>query len=952
MAKNNELLFKVNIQGEKKVFKSLEELEKEVSTLDKNSDIEINVQGQGIDQTFKGLENTKKGLEGVGEGTKSAGKSFKNFDNILKGSGIFALVSILIEIIQELGILDTLFAALKPAIEPLAQVIQDVFGTLGAILGPIIKDIVQALMPAFKALIPIVEAFAPILQIIGKAIELVVTTVFDAVKGFNNFRESLGPLGKILTGLVAPIFLVKDALGALSDSLSGIFGDDAKQDIEAYNKQQKQLTLEIEKQEAAAERTRGSRESLLQIAEQEGISEERKNKLLKENIELSEEESKQRIASAQARVTQIQNEINKFGQTQEKLEELAEAEKELETQRADAVVRLQDALTLIADQNTAIAESEELSVEQKKEQIKQNNEIVKQKKQELLELKQQDLTLANILKKEADRIGLVFNAEQQAQYEALQREIKNLELGLDALDEQQNKTFEKIDTEAAQQALEAQQRALAARVQAENLALQKIEQSKLEGLEKEEALADQRLEIFKAEREQALAQEDLTAQERANIEEEYRLKVEESNQQLQAFKDEKRKEELEAEKAAAEKRLELEKQFAEQQRVSQEEAAQTRLERTLRLQEEEFNASLDQIEDFFEQELAIINFQEQQKLEANKRATEKALEENSKLQEEELNKTEEFYKQGIISKTEFEKEKKRISEKFTDQETEILANAEKEKLEIQKNSIEQREQLEAQAQEEFLDSLTENIQIAQEAVSLAFDALGEVFARGAEQLQADLDVITERADAQSERVNELQEAAANATGEQKKAALSALNSERKAEQKLQKEKMKAEKELAKEKRKQAVAEKANALIQAGIQTALGIIAAQKEAFPLNLIKSVLVGATGATQAAIIASQPIPQFAEGGFTKKGHKNEVAGIVHAGEYVVPKKMVDSPKFSPTISKLESARTRGYADGGLVRDAEKSLENAKSPVVSVLDIVDGIQNNEEVFAEATLD
>lgn len=60
---------------------------------------------------------------------------------------------------------------------------------------------------------------------------------------------------------------------------------------------------------------------------------------------------------------------------------------------------------------------------------------------------------------------------------------------------------------------------------------------------------------------------------------------------------------------------------------------------------------------------------------------------------------------------------------------------------------------------------------------------------------------------------------------------------------------------------------------------------------------------------------IAGFAEGGFTGPGAKHEVAGVVHRGEYVVPAHLVSNPAYSGHISQLESARRRGYQDGGLV-------------------------------------
>lgn len=55
------------------------------------------------------------------------------------------------------------------------------------------------------------------------------------------------------------------------------------------------------------------------------------------------------------------------------------------------------------------------------------------------------------------------------------------------------------------------------------------------------------------------------------------------------------------------------------------------------------------------------------------------------------------------------------------------------------------------------------------------------------------------------------------------------------------------------------------------------------------------------------------FSSGGYTGDGGKYEPKGVVHGGEYVIPKWMVQ--KSPALIGSLESTRKRGYADGGLV-------------------------------------
>ena len=124
------------------------------------------------------------------------------------------------------------------------------------------------------------------------------------------------------------------------------------------------------------------------------------------------------------------------------------------------------------------------------------------------------------------------------------------------------------------------------------------------------------------------------------------------------------------------------------------------------------------------------------------------------------------------------------------------------------------------------------------------------------------------------------------------------------------------------KREQAKADKDKAIINAAINTALAVTAALASGPPpANLILAAISAAAGAISIGVIASQPLPfipdppplKFAEGGFTPAGNKDTAVGIVHAGEYVVPKNIVDNPNFRPIIDGLESKRLTGFATGG---------------------------------------
>ncbi|MGV4536885.1 hypothetical protein, partial [Ornithobacterium rhinotracheale] len=135
--------------------------------------------------------------------------------------------------------------------------------------------------------------------------------------------------------------------------------------------------------------------------------------------------------------------------------------------------------------------------------------------------------------------------------------------------------------------------------------------------------------------------------------------------------------------------------------------------------------------------------------------------------------------------------------------------------------------------------------------------------------------------------------------------------------------------------RQAKYEKQNALIASIINTALGVSAALP-----NIPLAAVVGALGAAQTAMIASQPLPPkqgYAKGGATiglgfkdETGH--EVAGVVHADEYVIPAWMRKQPEVAKVEQWLEAKRTgkdKPYAEGGVVQKTnavEFGTENLK--------------------------
>jgi TP901 family phage tail tape measure protein len=141
--------------------------------------------------------------------------------------------------------------------------------------------------------------------------------------------------------------------------------------------------------------------------------------------------------------------------------------------------------------------------------------------------------------------------------------------------------------------------------------------------------------------------------------------------------------------------------------------------------------------------------------------------------------------------------------------------------------------------------------------------------------------------------------------------------------------------------KQAKRDKALAMFQAGINTASAVV----EALP-NIPLSIAIAAAGAIQIAAIASEPLPEYATGGFTN-GDRIYRAGE-EGTEWIAPNDMVTDPYTGPVIADLEAIRkgktpasifggvtpdfeamqeVKAYADGGLTNASESPTFNVSS-------------------------
>jgi hypothetical protein len=155
----------------------------------------------------------------------------------------------------------------------------------------------------------------------------------------------------------------------------------------------------------------------------------------------------------------------------------------------------------------------------------------------------------------------------------------------------------------------------------------------------------------------------------------------------------------------------------------------------------------------------------------------------------------------------------------------------------------------------------------------------------------------------------------NATSEAEKLAIekSTLNEAQK-QRKLEALRLRTEQKVAAEKRRQAVAEKANAIFEATIGTAVAVASAK------GPILKALALASGLAQIALIASQPIPKFKKGGMVG-GRSHEAGGTLieaERGEYVVNKNSVMRNRRELDAINTSSAAFKRLIDERYVRPA----------------------------------
>ncbi len=173
-----------------------------------------------------------------------------------------------------------------------------------------------------------------------------------------------------------------------------------------------------------------------------------------------------------------------------------------------------------------------------------------------------------------------------------------------------------------------------------------------------------------------------------------------------------------------------------------------------------------------------------------------------------------------------------------------------------------------------------------------------------------------------------------------------LDEERQKEKQLLEDRKKAEQEQIRIEKEKQEAGKQAAKFQRNIQigqaitsAALAIIQTLSDnliPFPARYLMAGTTAALAGVQVAAINAAPLG-FADGGFTGQGGKYEPAGVVHRGEWVAPKELVENPNTRPIINWLDSQRpnsiNKSFADGGFTSLPAGTFSAAQAQAPSFL-------------------
>ncbi len=281
---------------------------------------------------------------------------------------------------------------------------------------------------------------------------------------------------------------------------------------------------------------------------------------------------------------------------------------------------------------------------------------------------------------------------------------------------------------------------------------------------------------------------------------------------------------------------------------------------------------------------------------------------NAKAMKHDLEIVKSLYEQGLISKKQYEQAKERIERTYNKKSLESIRKF---------GSTQTNQLLDIyEAWQNFFNATEEDggnwaTRLAALASSV-FAVMNAGMQQASEYMQACADIEVAKAEKKYDREIELAEG----------------NSYR-----VKKAEKQKEKEIAKIKSDAAKKQFAMQVIQAVAQTATNALNAYGSAAQVPVIGYILAPiaaamavAAGAIQIATIKKQQQASEAQGymsgGFTPEGKADEVAGVVHKGEWVASQRLVNNPRTRPLLEALDYAQRTNTIGSITAADVSRTI------------------------------
>ena len=281
---------------------------------------------------------------------------------------------------------------------------------------------------------------------------------------------------------------------------------------------------------------------------------------------------------------------------------------------------------------------------------------------------------------------------------------------------------------------------------------------------------------------------------------------------------------------------------------------------------------------------------------------------NAAAMKRDLEVVQSLYDQGLISKKQYEEAKARIERTYNKKSLDAVRKF---------GSTQTNQLLDIyEAWQNFFNSTEEDggnwaTRLAALASSV-FAVMNAGMQQASEYMQACADVEVAKAEKKYDREIELAEGN----------SYKVKKAEKQKEQEIAKIKSEASRKMFAMQIIQAVAQTAtNALNAYGSAAAVPVVG-----YILAPIAAAMAVAAGAMQIATIKKQQQASEAQGymsgGFTKDGPVDEVAGVVHAGEWVASQRLVKSPQARPLIEALDYAQRTNTLGSLTAADVSRSI------------------------------